>query len=206
MTHGPIFASLNVHLMVIAMPHTFVSHLFCVRILEKKVILPVLSKKKGKKKRKKGKKNESSIKVSGEFLITLSSLNNNNNNKKKRNMAEQEVVDLVDNVNAALKGLQGAQAADDAASYRRNLLAEAKKLVASLQDPSTEVWPRAYQVNVGSAIDVAWNMGIWARFRDQETILLSEIVQLTDADEIMISKFFESIPSHHHPRPCIGCE
>lgn len=104
----------------------------------------------------------------------------------------QEIANLVANINAALKDLQGAKADVDAASYRRNLLSEAKKLVASLEDPSAAVWPRVFQVNVSVAIDAAWKMGIWDRLRDQETISLSEVVDLTGADEIMISELFST--------------
>lgn len=100
----------------------------------------------------------------------------------------QEAVGLVGNVNAAMKDLQGAKSAVDAVSARRSLLSEAKKLVASLEDPSTEVWPRAFQVNVGVAIDVAWKTGVWESLRNKETISLAEIVKLTGADEIMISE------------------
>lgn len=102
---------------------------------------------------------------------------------------DQEMASLVDNISAGLKCLQGASTAADTASSRRILLSEAKKLVATLEEPEAEVWPRAFQVNVAAAVDVAWKMGIWDRLREKQTISLAEIVGLTGADEIMISEY-----------------
>lgn len=95
---------------------------------------------------------------------------------------------LVENVTVASKSLEMAKTNDVAALARRNLLIEAKKLVASLEDPSTEVWPRAFQVNVAVAVDVAWNLGVWQKLKDNGVITLAEIIQSTGAEEIMISK------------------
>lgn len=100
----------------------------------------------------------------------------------------QELKGLVHNVSAASEALESSPAGSAAASARRALLREAKKLVASLEDPSTEVWPRAFQVNVGVAVDVASKMGVWEKLRGDGTITLAEIVDLTGADEIMIGK------------------
>lgn len=42
--------------------------------------------------------------------------------------------------------------ASKASETRRALLTKAKKLVAALEDPHAEVWPRAFQVNVGVSV------------------------------------------------------
>lgn len=105
----------------------------------------------------------------------------------------EELAGLVQNVNNASKALEESSAgsgAAAAAAARRNLLLEAKKLVASLEEPSTEVWPRAFQVNVGVAVDIAWNMGVWERLEKNRCIALADIVEMTGADEIMISECF----------------
>lgn len=54
---------------------------------------------------------------------------------------------LLNGVNAAGDALS-VDDASKASEARRILLLEAKKLVASLEDPHAEVWPRAFQVNV----------------------------------------------------------
>lgn len=99
-----------------------------------------------------------------------------------------ETSKLVDNIARAANELQDSATQVDAAYARRTLLLEAKKLVASLEDPSTEVWPRAFQVNVGVAVEVASKMGVWEKLRCKDTISVVEIAEFTGADEIMISE------------------
>lgn len=56
-----------------------------------------------------------------------------------------EISTLVGNVNSAAKEFEGAseREAEDA---RRKLQIQAAKLLYSLEEPNTEVWPRIYQV------------------------------------------------------------
>jgi hypothetical protein len=53
-----------------------------------------------------------------------------------------EVASLVANVNKAAAGF------DDLHAARRNLQLEARKLLYSLEEPNTEVWPRIFQVRL----------------------------------------------------------
>ncbi|KUI53254.1 Demethylsterigmatocystin 6-O-methyltransferase [Cytospora mali] len=97
-----------------------------------------------------------------------------------------------DEIDALLKGVNAAAEALDfgdaskAAEGRRALLLEAKKLAAALEDPHAEVWPRAFQVNVGISIDVAWDLGVWDKLGKQDSVALAEIVEETGADGIVI--------------------
>lgn len=97
---------------------------------------------------------------------------------------------LLDKVTVAGKSMEKASTNDALATARRNLLLEAKKLVASLEDPRKEIWPRAFQVNVGVAVDVAWDLGVWEKLKENGTVTLAEIVRSTGAEEIMISKYY----------------
>lgn len=106
-----------------------------------------------------------------------------------------ETSKLVGNIARAANELQDSATQVDAAYARRTLLLEAKKLVASLEDPSTEVWPRAFQVNVGVAVEVASKMGVWEKLRCKDTISVVEIAEMTGADEVMISELL-NFPCH----------
>lgn len=99
----------------------------------------------------------------------------------------EELTGLVQNVTNAGKALEESTAGSGTAAAHRNLLLEAKKLVASLEDPSTEVWPRAFQVNVGVAVDIAWKMGVWEKLSKTSSIALADIMGMTGADGVMIS-------------------
>jgi hypothetical protein len=57
-----------------------------------------------------------------------------------------EIAALVANVNKAAAGFEAA-VGGDAHLARRNLQLEARRLLYSLEEPNTEVWPRIYQVN-----------------------------------------------------------
>lgn len=100
---------------------------------------------------------------------------------------KEEIVSLVDSVNAASTAFTTA-GHGDASAARRSLLQEAKKLVASLEDPSTEVWPRIFQVNVSVSVEMLSNMKIWSKFDEGKTISLAEVVEITGADEVMIGQ------------------
>lgn len=68
-----------------------------------------------------------------------------------------EVAALVGNVNNAAKNFEAA-AGGDVHLARRTLQLEARKLLYSLEEPNTEVWPRIYQVTILSValgIDVS---------------------------------------------------
>ncbi len=58
-----------------------------------------------------------------------------------------EIAALVANVNKAAAGFEGA-AGGDLHVARRNLQLEARKLLYSLEEPNTEVWPRIFQVRI----------------------------------------------------------
>lgn len=58
-----------------------------------------------------------------------------------------EVASLVANVNKAAAGFDAA-AGGDLHVARRNLQLEARKLLYSLEEPNTEVWPRIFQVRL----------------------------------------------------------
>jgi hypothetical protein len=60
-----------------------------------------------------------------------------------------EIETLVENVNTASKAFS-AVSGREAEDARRKLQAEAAKLLYSLQEPNTEVWPRIYQVSLFS--------------------------------------------------------
>ena len=63
----------------------------------------------------------------------------------------EEITALLKSINAAGETLSLA-GASKASEARQALLLEAKKLVASLEDPEAEVWPRAFQINVGVSL------------------------------------------------------
>jgi hypothetical protein len=58
-----------------------------------------------------------------------------------------EVASLVANVNKAAASFDAA-AGGDLHVARRNLQLEARKLLYSLEEPNTEVWPRIFQVRL----------------------------------------------------------
>ncbi|CAG8981000.1 hypothetical protein HYALB_00013320 [Hymenoscyphus albidus] len=103
-----------------------------------------------------------------------------------------DVKGLVANVNNTAKNFEAA-AGGDVHLARRTLQLEARKLLYSLEEPNTEVWPRVYQVNVGAAIEVVSKLGLWSKFEGEKTISLAQIVQETKADEIMIIRIFRQL-------------
>lgn len=94
--------------------------------------------------------------------------------------SKEEIQSLVDRINAAAKALDTPET-DLASNARQNLLLEAKILVASLEDPDAEVWPRAFQVNVALSVDIAGSLGVWDKLRDEEFITLSDAAKWSDA-------------------------
>lgn len=44
------------------------------------------------------------------------------------------------------------------------------------------------QVNVSAAVEIVSNLGLWEKFEGGKTVSMAEIVELTKADEIIISK------------------
>lgn len=64
---------------------------------------------------------------------------------------KDEILAILKRINASGESL-GLNNASGAPEARRALLLEAKKLVAALEDPHAEVWPRAFQVNVGVSV------------------------------------------------------
>ncbi len=44
------------------------------------------------------------------------------------------------------------------------------------------------QVNVSAAVEIVSNLGLWEKFEGENTVSLAEILELTKADEIIISK------------------
>lgn len=57
-----------------------------------------------------------------------------------------EIASLVENINKAAAGFEVA-AEGDVHVARRNLQLEARKLLYSLEEPNSEVWPRIFQVS-----------------------------------------------------------
>lgn len=64
---------------------------------------------------------------------------------------KEEILAILRGINATGESL-GVNNASEVSKARRTLLQEAKKLVAALEDPHAEVWPRAFQVNVGVSV------------------------------------------------------
>lgn len=64
---------------------------------------------------------------------------------------KEEILAILKGVNTAAESL-GRSNATEGSEDRRALLLEAKKLAAALEDPHAEVWPRAFQINVGVCI------------------------------------------------------
>lgn len=88
---------------------------------------------------------------------------------------------LIDRINAATKAVDQSEIYGSS-SAQRDLLLECKSRIASLEDPDTEVWPRAFQINVAVSIDIAATLGVWEKLRNKKFITLSEIVKNTGAD------------------------
>ncbi|KAE8454287.1 hypothetical protein EG329_005212 [Mollisiaceae sp. DMI_Dod_QoI] len=103
-----------------------------------------------------------------------------------------EIAALVANVNKAAAGFEAAVGGDLHVA-RRNLQLEARKLLYSLEEPNTEVWPRIYQVNVSAAVEIVSNLGLWEKFEGENTVSLAEILELTKADEIIIIRIFRQL-------------
>lgn len=95
--------------------------------------------------------------------------------------SQGELLALVARITAAAEGLDAVKPYE-ASKARESLLRECERLIASLQDPYTAVWPRAFQVNVAVSIDIAATLGIWESLRSKKFVTLSEILSDTDAD------------------------
>ncbi|KAM3065007.1 hypothetical protein ACMFMF_011477 [Clarireedia jacksonii] len=73
----------------------------------------------------------------------------------------EEVERLLVNVNEAANTFKFKHAAGgDTNLARRNLHLETQRLLASLEEPNLEVWPRTFQINVAVAIEVLKDMNI----------------------------------------------
>ncbi|ROW17151.1 hypothetical protein VPNG_01336 [Cytospora leucostoma] len=105
---------------------------------------------------------------------------------------KEELLAIIRGINAAGEALSLGDTSQDYHA-RRALLLEAKKLVASLEDPNAEVWPRAFQVNVGISIDIAWNLGVWDKLGKQNSVALVEIVEDTGADGTVIARIMRQL-------------
>ncbi|KAK6579861.1 hypothetical protein PZA11_007569 [Diplocarpon coronariae] len=103
-----------------------------------------------------------------------------------------EIAALVANLNKAAAGFESAEGGDQHVA-RRTLQLEARKLLYSLEEPNTEVWPRIYQVNVSAAIEIVSDLGLWEKFEGGKTVSMAEIVELTKADEIIIIRIFRQL-------------
>ncbi|CZR61327.1 uncharacterized protein PAC_11223 [Phialocephala subalpina] len=103
-----------------------------------------------------------------------------------------EIAALVANVNKAADGFSAAVGGDLHAA-RRNLQLEARKLLYSLEEPNTEVWPRIFQVNVSAAIEIVGNLKLWEHFEGGKTVTMAQVLELTKADEIIIIRIFRQL-------------
>ncbi|RFU24730.1 hypothetical protein B7463_g11608, partial [Scytalidium lignicola] len=107
-----------------------------------------------------------------------------------------EITALVEGVNNAAASFEIAVATKgDLHLARRRLRHEAQKLLNSLEEPNGEVWNRTFQVNVSAALEIVSQLKLWEKFEEGNEVSISEIVDLTEADEIIITAhlFVESI-------------
>jgi hypothetical protein len=100
----------------------------------------------------------------------------------------EEPLAVVARINAAAEALSTAEA-HEAIRARQGLFQECKTLIASFEDPDAAVWPRAFQVNVAVAIDVAATLGVWETLRSKKVVTLSEVVDNKKADAETIGPF-----------------
>lgn len=77
---------------------------------------------------------------------------------------KEEILAILRGINVTGESL-GVNNASEASNSRRTLLQEAKKLVAALEDPYAEVWPRAFQVNVGVSVSPLSPPGVQTALR-----------------------------------------
>ena len=98
-----------------------------------------------------------------------------------------ELAAAVGSVNAAMKAFEAASTDGEEALARRHLRQEALKLLSSTGDPNEDVWPRIFQVNVSTVIEIFTNLGLWDDFADNATVSLDKIVEKTGGDEVMMS-------------------
>lgn len=96
---------------------------------------------------------------------------------------------MVDNITVAWKALEAAKGDSDVYQARGNLASKAVKLSKSLGPPKLDSWLRCFQVNVGVAVEILTNLGLWQILGNKEEVTLDEIAEKTDADEIMISMY-----------------
>ncbi|OBT59329.1 hypothetical protein VE04_00244 [Pseudogymnoascus sp. 24MN13] len=105
-----------------------------------------------------------------------------------------EIADLVKGVNEAAASFDTAAAAQgDLHVARRKLQHEARKLLNSLEEPNGEVWPRIFQVNVSVSIEIVSQLKLWEKFEGGKEVSLAEIVESTEADEIIIIRIFRQL-------------
>lgn len=98
-----------------------------------------------------------------------------------------EVAPLVANVTKAAAAFESATGGNRHAA-RRTLQLEARKLLYALEEPNTEVWPRIYQVNVSTAVEVLSDLKVWDLFEGGKSLSMIELLELTKADEIILSR------------------
>ena len=103
-----------------------------------------------------------------------------------------EVAPLVANVIKAADAFETATGGDQHGA-RRTLQLEARKLLYALEEPNTEVWPRIYQVNVSTAVEILSDLKLWDLFEGGKSVSMTELLELTKVDEIILSRF---------PHPC----
>ncbi|KAH7303702.1 S-adenosyl-L-methionine-dependent methyltransferase [Rhexocercosporidium sp. MPI-PUGE-AT-0058] len=107
-------------------------------------------------------------------------------------VSTSEVSLLVANLNTAAATF-AASSGGDTHVARRNLQLEARKLLYSLEEPNTEVWPRIFQVNVSVAVEIVSDLGLWEMFEGGNVASMATILELTKADEIIIIRVFRQL-------------
>ncbi|KAI3390851.1 hypothetical protein diail_8541 [Diaporthe ilicicola] len=104
----------------------------------------------------------------------------------------KEINSIVSRINDANEALDTPDA-NRASQARQHLILECKKLIATLEDPDAEVWPRAFQVNVAVSVDLAATIGVWELLRSQKTITLSEAAKDTGVKGKFITRILRQL-------------
>jgi hypothetical protein len=104
----------------------------------------------------------------------------------------QEIATLVEQVNAA--ALAYSSPSEDAsltfqstATSRHGLLAAARALVASLEDPEEEAWRFLLQPNAHACLISAWQCGILSLW-PKEAMTAKELAAQANADEKLVGE------------------